>query len=174
MAPLYNIAIKLRVCSGAHHGRLQHPLHPGGQAAHLRAGEGEGGLLNTKLQTTIVIRVMFSEQLPRLENNVTRPQQILFSIELRTVDCSMYPATLAKFNLMIRNLNTIVEVLGLIGHGKAVSSEGDGDGDNEHEEQGTIVGLARRLISPAALAALLAGTTSKILATILTPILTGT
>ena len=67
-----------------------------------------------------------------------------------------------------------MEVLGLIGHGKAVSSEGDGDGDNEHEEQGTIVGLARRLISPAALAALLAGTTSKILATILTPILTGT
>lgn len=55
---LYNmykyIAIKLRVCSGAHHGRLQHPLHPGGQAAQLRAGEGEGGLLDTKLQTTIV------------------------------------------------------------------------------------------------------------------------
>ena len=82
---LYNmykyIAIKLRVCSRAHRGRLQNPLHPGGQAAHLRPGEGEGGLLNTKLQTTIVIRVMFSEQLPRLENNMTRPQQILFSIE---------------------------------------------------------------------------------------------
>ena len=39
---------------GGHGGLLQHPLHPGGQAAQLRAGEGEGGLLDTKLQTTIV------------------------------------------------------------------------------------------------------------------------
>ena len=39
---------------GGHGGLLQHPLHPGGQAGQLRPGEGEGGLLNTKLQTTIV------------------------------------------------------------------------------------------------------------------------
>ena len=45
---------------GGHGGLLQHPLHPGGQAGQLRAGEGEGGLLDTKLQTTIVMGAMFT------------------------------------------------------------------------------------------------------------------
>ena len=165
-----------------------------------------------------------SEQLPRLEDSMT--SYILtrsclgltsFSFLLRTVDCSSYPATIAKFDSMMReNLNWIVganlsnqsydqaclpvslsglgikrakdhkmvcyiasvlrslpNIHGLIGHGEAVS----GDDDGYNEELGTGVGLAGRLISPAALAelavdtgeeadlaALLAGTSGKILA----------
>ena len=167
-----------------------------------------------------------SEQLPRLEDNMssyilTRSCLGLskFSFRLRTVNCSMYPATLAKFDQNMREqLNSIVganlssqsydqaclpvslsglgikratdhkmvcyvasvvsslsNILGLIGHGEAVGGDGDGYGDNE--EQVTVVGLARRLISPAVLAelaadtgeevdleTLLAGSSSKILA----------
>ena len=165
-----------------------------------------------------------SEQLPRLEDKMT--SYILmrsclglskFSFRLRTVDCSQYPATLAKFDAMQRdNLNSIVgtvlsntsydqaclpvslsgmgtkrasdhklccyvasvicslpNVLGLIGHSEVVS----GDDDDDNEELGTAARLAGRLITPAALAelavdtgeeadlaALLAGTTNKILA----------
>ena len=163
-----------------------------------------------------------SEQLPQLEDNMT--QYILtrsclglskYSFRLRTVNCSLYPATLAKFDSMMRqNLNEIVganlsnqsydqaclpvslsglgikratdhkmvcyvasvlrslpNVLGLVGHGEADSDDGDID------EQSTVVGLARRLLTPAVLAelaadtgeevdtaALLAGTSGKILA----------
>ena len=164
-----------------------------------------------------------SEQMPRLEDKMssyilTRSCLGLskFSFRLRTADCSKYPATIAKFDQMMReNLNTIVgtvlsntsyaqaclpvslsgmgikratdhklccfiasviaslpHIFGLIGHGEVIS--GDGDSDNE---LGTGVRLASRLISPAALAelavdtgeeadlaALLAGTTNKILA----------